>query len=348
MFRSQEQTLDQNWDGLRRHLAGHGLRLGEGVPRQFAGGVGNLNYLIELNEAPAVLRRPPPGPLPPGANDMAREHRTLAGLAPIFSLAPAGLHFCEDLAVLGAPFQIIEYRAGTIYGSHAASPGQSAGKALCAALLTTLARLHSVDPVRVWGEAAGRETDFAGRTLRGWRKRAARLSAGEAIPALAQIESWLEKRIPPSARPAVIHNDFKLDNMVFDEADGTSPVALLDWDMAVPGDPMFDLGTLLAYWVEPGDPEPLHALRQMPADRWPGFPGRDAALAQYRAAVRVDPEPLHFYYILALYKLSIVALQLEERAARGEPTGRTREDWAALAKGVATFGWDRTSIRMGE
>ncbi|MBX6370419.1 MAG: phosphotransferase, partial [Rhodospirillales bacterium] len=90
------------------------MRLGDAPPRQFAGGFGNLNYLLDLDGRQVVLRRPPPGPLPPGANDMAREHRILSVLWRAFPLAPQGLHFCADSSVLGAPFQLIEYRSGLV------------------------------------------------------------------------------------------------------------------------------------------------------------------------------------------------------------------------------------------
>src|SRR6266566_2499681 len=113
-FKSTAETVKQDWISVGRYLAGFGAVLGADEPRQFAGGFGNLNYLIEVDGSPAVLRRPPSGPLPPGANDMAREHRILSSLWRAYPLAPRSLFFCEDPGVLGAPFQILEYREGII------------------------------------------------------------------------------------------------------------------------------------------------------------------------------------------------------------------------------------------
>src|ERR1700680_1499106 len=113
-FRSAADTVQQDWASLGRYLARFGAVLGPATPQQFAGGLGNLNYLIEMDGKPVVLRRPPAGPLPPGANDMAREHRVLSSLWRAYPLAPRGLFLCEEAEVLGAPFQIIEYRRGIV------------------------------------------------------------------------------------------------------------------------------------------------------------------------------------------------------------------------------------------
>jgi aminoglycoside phosphotransferase (APT) family kinase protein len=175
-FRSKAAEVQQDWDALARYLAGLGAALGPATPRQFAGGLGNLNYLIEIDGRPAVLRRPPTGPLPPGANNMAREHRILSALWQAYPLAPRALFFCETPAVLGAPFLIVEYRPGIIIrGTLPAdlAGGLAIGATLSRHLVESLAALHAIDPAQIGLETLGRETGFLGRTIEGWASRAA-------------------------------------------------------------------------------------------------------------------------------------------------------------------------------
>jgi aminoglycoside phosphotransferase (APT) family kinase protein len=177
LLRSAAASVPQDWPALARWLAHSGVSLGA-APRQFAGGFGNLNYLIEIDGRPAVLRRPPAGPLPPGANDMTREFRILSALWPAYPLAPQALFFCADPAVLGTPFQIIEYRAGIVIGD--ALPSSLSNHAQCGEVLSrhlveSLAALHAVDPEKIGLDTLGRPTGFYTRTLEGWTRRGAAL-----------------------------------------------------------------------------------------------------------------------------------------------------------------------------
>jgi aminoglycoside phosphotransferase (APT) family kinase protein len=141
--------MPQDWEALALYLARFGVVLGSAVPRQFAGGFGNLNYLVEIDGKPSVLRRPPAGPLPRGANDLAREYRILSCLWRAYPLAPRGLFYCADPDVLGAPFLIIEYRAGIIVRD-VLPPNLSCrpevGAALSRHLVDSIVALHAVDP----------------------------------------------------------------------------------------------------------------------------------------------------------------------------------------------------------
>src|SRR5215471_6884520 len=148
-FAQTGHEIPQNWATLGRYLGERGLSLGRSRPRQFAGGYGNLNYLIEIDGRPAVLRRPPPGPLPHGANDMAREYRILSSLWREYPLAPRALLFCDDTSVLGAPFQMIEYRPGLVIRD--TLPPELAlrpdiGALLSRQLVEALAALHAIEP----------------------------------------------------------------------------------------------------------------------------------------------------------------------------------------------------------
>ncbi|HYZ39723.1 MAG TPA: phosphotransferase family protein, partial [Stellaceae bacterium] len=230
-FIPAEEAIPQDWVSLARYLARSGAALGPTPPRQFAGGFGNLNYLVEIDRKLAVLRRPPSGPLPPGANDMAREHRILSSLWRAYPLAPRALFFCGDTSVLGAPFQIIEYRPGVVIRdslppSCASRP--DAGTVLSRHLVDSLAALHAVDPAQVGLDSLGRPTGFLTRTLEGWAKRASLVADVLDGRTLAEIVGWLRQRVPADVRPSLLHSDFKLDNMILEPA-SLAPVAVIDW-----------------------------------------------------------------------------------------------------------------------
>ena len=150
VFVGPKRRIDQDWPKLASYLAQHGLKLGPvSFPRQFSGGFGNLNYLINLNGFPAVFRRPPPGPIPPGANDMLREGRILRGLENVFPLAPKCIHLCDDISVLGVPFLVMEYRPGIVIGGKLESEiikHADIGVNLSEMLVTVLCDLHDIDP----------------------------------------------------------------------------------------------------------------------------------------------------------------------------------------------------------
>lgn len=323
-FLPAAEAQPQNWAALARYLAERGAMFGAATPLQFAGGFGNLNYLVEFNGEPAVLRRPPPGPLPPGANDMAREHRILSVLWQAYLLAPRGLHFCPEPAVLGAPFQIIEYRSGLVVRE--ALPPALAGRpeigaALSAELVDALAALHAVDATAIGLETLGRPAGFLARTLEGWAMRGGAVADLAVSRLFAETTAWLRAHIPPEAPPTLLHSDFKLDNMILDRAT-LRPVAVIDWDMGTRGDPLWDLAVLLSYWTEPDDPECMHRLKQMPTAQ-PGFWSRAEALDAYaqRTGRRVDD--FAFYRVLAVYRSAVVFLQLFDRFQREPgPNGR--------------------------
>jgi aminoglycoside phosphotransferase (APT) family kinase protein len=288
--RSKEQSVALEWDALRAYLADNGLRLdSDPPPRQFAGGLANLNYLIHLDGKPAVLRRPPLGELPAGAYDMAREFRILSRLPDALPFVPRGLFLGTDAAVIGAPFQIIEYRSGLVIREHI--PPELAGRPevgarLSQVLLETLAAIHAVNTGAVGLDDLGRPSGFLGRAVNGWcRRGAASLEAGTEV-LHAELGRWLAGHQVPDGAPALLHNDFKLNNMILDPRD-LSPVAVVDWDQGTRGDPLFDFATLLSYWVHEDDPPALHDMAQMPADEGGFFP-REQAVATYAALSRRD------------------------------------------------------------
>jgi aminoglycoside phosphotransferase (APT) family kinase protein len=337
--RSAEQSVAIDWDAIGAYLGANGLRLDrDPPPRQFAGGLANLNYLIHLDGRPAVLRRPPLGELPAGAYDMAREFRILSRLPDALQFVPRGLFLCTDPSVVGAQFQIIEYRPGLVIREH--MPPELAGRPevgarLSQVLLETMAAIHAVDTSSVGLDDLGRPAGFLGRAVSGWRKRgAAALETGtEGLH--TELGVWLEAHQVPDGPPALLHNDFKLNNIILNPRD-LSPVAVVDWDQGTRGDPLFDFATLLSYWVHSDDPPALHDMAQMPADEG-GFWPREQAVASYAALTGRDMSNFLFYRVLAMYKLGVIFLQLGYRWRSGATTEARYAGLTAIGTGIAEF-----------
>ncbi len=347
-LRRPEDAVPQNWPRLAAYLAGHGHGLDlDDPPRQFAGGFGNLNYLIRLDGDWAVLRRPPPGPLPPGANDMARENRVIGGLSPILPLVPKNLHFCADETVLGRPFLIMDYRPGVVIRG-AIPPRYAAvdglGGRITDMLVDFLAALHAVDPAAAGLADLGRPEGFLDRAVAGWTKRAKVATDNDPPAVVGDIAAWLGgQRVVPQP-PTLLHNDFKLDNMILD-ADTLDPVAVVDWDMGSRGDPLFDFATLLSYWVEADDPPAMHAINQM-VTASPGFPRRAAVAETYARRTGRDLSDFRYYRVLAGFKLGVVFLQLHARFRRGETDDPRFADFGPTGEGLLVFAHDIAQGRV--
>lgn len=337
-FRPPETTIAQDWAALSRHLAAHGLSFDpQPPPRQFAGGFGNLNYLLTVDGASWVLRRPPLGPIPPGANDMAREYRVLSALAGAFPLAPRALHFSSDPAVIGAPFILLEYRPGLIIREHlpAGVDAHAAGPKLSHMLVEVLARLHAIDPAAVGLGDFGKPDGFLARAVDGWAKRAAIAGDGEAPKAARAVIDWLRAAPVPKGDVTLLHNDFKLDNVILDPA-SLAPLAVVDWDMGSRGDPLFDLTTMLSYWTEASDPPCMHEVRQMPSAE-PGFMTRHELIETYARLSGRDVSQIRFHRILTMFKTSIVYLQLGAQWRRGATNDPRFERFTQLGLDLMDF-----------
>lgn len=341
MFRSAKLSFPLDMESLASWLVVRGMTVDTRIePRQFSGGVGNFNYLIVVDRKPAVLRRPPPGPRPAGANDMAREFKVLDGLAAHYALAPKALAVCEDETVIGAPFLLSEYRDGRVIRGSTFVGDAGQCQAIGEMMIGCLADLHRIVPKRVGLQDLGKPKGFAIRTAKGWRKRADAASGGESSPAFAEVADWLEANAPPdTSNPNLLHNDFKLDNIIVDPVDPARARAILDWDQATIGEPLFDLATLLSYWTSPGDPLAMQALNQMPTAQ-PGFPSRRDAVALYERQSGLDVTNIVYFRALAQFKLAVVVLQLH---ARWKAAPQHFPEFASLdrvAEGLAHFTQD--------
>jgi aminoglycoside phosphotransferase (APT) family kinase protein len=338
-LRSASDSVALDWGAVQAHLAsnGHSLTINP-PPRQFAGGLANLNYLVDFDGQKAVLRRPPMGELPAGAYDMAREFRILSRLPDALPFIARGLFLCEDPSVIGQRFQIIQYRPGLVIREHL--PPELAhrpevGRRLSQVLLETIVAIHAVDTRAVGLGDLGRPDGFLGRGVDGWRKRglAAKQDGTEALH--RDVGAWLERSLVPDGAPSLLHNDFKLNNMILDPGDFT-PRAVVDWDQGTRGDPLFDFATLLSYWIHADDPPAMHDMEQMPAVE-ACLCSRQEAVERYGQLSGRDMSDFRFHRVLAMYKLAVIFLQLGLRFRSGATQDQRYAPLTGIGTGVLEF-----------
>jgi aminoglycoside phosphotransferase (APT) family kinase protein len=286
---------------------------------QFGGGHANLTYLLRYGKTEFVLRRPPLGPIAPSSHDMAREHRVLADLWRVYSLAPRSYLLCADESVIGAPFHVMERRRGIVIRNDLPARFQgdpALARRIGETIVEALADLHKVDPATAGLSDLGRPEGFVERQLAGWTKRWH--AAKEADdPRLDAVAAWLAAERPPSQAIALLHNDPKLDNMIVGAEDPARAVAVLDWDMCTRGDPLMDLGYLLTFWGEAGDPQAWIEAASMPTWR-PGFPSRAEATQRYAESTGFDLSAIQWYHVFGTFKIAVVLQQIYIRFVRGQ------------------------------
>ncbi len=316
--RSGEQL---DWEKVEQYLRTQIPEIGPGTlhVRQFPSGASNLTYLLQIGEWEGVLRRPPFGPLAPKAHDMRRESSLLARIHPVFPLAPRPYVFCDDLELMGVPFYIMERRRGFVLND-AFPPDVTVTPELCRRLsetvVDTLVELHAIDCEAAGLAEFGHPDGFMQRQVKSFIERYAR-SATEESPNVDTLTRWLFEHIPVSPAPALIHNDFKLNNMLVNVHDPASLVAVLDWEMTTVGDPLYDLAISLGYWVQPDDPAELRAI--LPTVTYqPGFLSRAEFMERYAAKSGRDLSTLHFYMTFAYFKLAVILAQIYVRWKRGQ------------------------------
>jgi aminoglycoside phosphotransferase (APT) family kinase protein len=306
---------------VERHLREHieDLPDGELEVRQFPSGASNLTYLLEVGDWEGVLRRPPFGPVPPRAHDMGRESRVLSRLHEAYPLAPKPYFFCEDESVIGAPFYVMECRKGVVVDDEfpeGVEPTRELCRGMSRTVADTLAELHAVDPDESGLGDLGRPVGFLERQVEGWIGRYAKARTDE-IEGVEQLAGWLARSVPESPEPTIIHNDFKLNNLILDPDDLTEVRAVLDWEMATVGDPLFDLAVSLSYWTEPGDPQELKAV--MPTvTSTPGFMTRREFMDRYAYSSGRDLSEMHWYMVFGYFKLAAILQQIYARWKRGQ------------------------------
>lgn len=284
---------------------------------QFPGGHSNLTYLVRQGDREYVLRRPPFGSKVKSAHDMGREVAVLSKLAPVYARAPRVIAFEPTGEVLGAPFYLMERRRGVILRKDL--PAELAGdhakiRQVCELLVDALVDLHAVDYVAAGLGDFGKPAGYIGRQVSGWIERY-KGSQTDDIAAFDEVARWLPANQPADGAPALIHNDFKFDNVLFDPS-LESITGVLDWEMTTIGDPLMDLGTSLSYWAQASDPPVYHQLPFGPTAQ-PGMMTRAEVAQRYLQRSGRSTEQLVFYYAFGLMKTAVIAQQIYYRYAKG-------------------------------
>jgi aminoglycoside phosphotransferase (APT) family kinase protein len=292
---------------------------GELSVEQFPSGWSNLTYLLKLGDQDLVLRRPPFGNAVKSAHDMGREYRVLSKLCEVFPPAPRPYLFCADADIIGDEFYVMERRRGVIVRAKNVPEELTSNpdtlRKLSESLVDCLAALHQVDFAAAGLADLGRPQGYVERQVTGWIKRYEAAQTDQ-FPQMDQLAKWLVDHLPGDGRPSLIHNDFKHDNLMLDQHDLTKIVAVLDWEMATVGDPLMDLGTTLAYWIEAND-NPIRRLGSYGPTYMEGSLTRQEFAARYSAQTGIDTSNILFYYCFGTYKLAVIVQQIYARYVRG-------------------------------
>ncbi|MFF0266012.1 phosphotransferase family protein [Kribbella sp. NPDC004536] len=289
--------------------------LPSGLPevKQFSGGASNLTYLLRYDDRDLILRRPPAGTKAKSAHDMGREYRIQKGLKPVFRYVPEMVAHCNDESVIGSEFYVMERVAGTIPRHHSLGVDLTAAQArqLGFTLIDTLVELHAVDPAAAGLSDLGRGAGYVGRQVAGWSERYRKAKTWN-VPSYEQVMAWLAANQPVDVRTCVIHNDFRLDNVVLAPDDPLRVVGVLDWELATLGDPLMDLGSALAYWVQADDDWAFRRFRLQPSDV-PGMLTRDEIVGYYVKQSGLPVDNWAFYEVFGLFRLAVIAQQIYYR-----------------------------------
>lgn len=295
----------------------------EGAPTvtQFSGGASNWTYRLQYenksldNSQDLILRRPPKGTKAKSAHDMVREYTVQKSLENVYPYVPKMVALCTDEAVIGADFYVMERMEGIIPRANlpkGVDLDTEQTRKLCTNVIDALVELHQVDykqhPDLV---SLGRGDGYCERQVSGWDKRYVKAKTPN-VPSFALVRQWLGKHTPADSKTCVIHNDWRFDNVILAADDPTKVIGVLDWEMATLGDPLMDLGSALAYWIEEDDNIIMQQSRRQPT-HLKGMMTRDEVVAYYLEQTGLEIENWTFYEVFGLFRLAGIVQQIYYR-----------------------------------
>ena len=283
---------------------------------QFRSGASNLTYLLKYPNRELVLRKPPVGMKAVSAHDMKREFLIQSRLKPVFSLVPSMIALCEDHLIMGSDFYVMDRVVGPIFRRDIPKDITAQDISVMAdSLINGLVQLHAVDAAIL--AELNKGPGYVQRQVEGWSKRY-RNALTDDVADGEKVMAWLNANRPEDVDSCVIHGDWRIDNVVFDLEHGRI-AGVLDWELATVGDPLMDLGSALAYWVDRGDEPAFAALRRQPSDL-PGMPTRAEFVARYLQLSGRRCDDFTFYEVFGLFRLAVIIQQIWARYRAGQTT----------------------------
>ncbi|MEM8898843.1 MAG: phosphotransferase family protein [Bacteroidota bacterium] len=300
---------------LADYLSNHILDL-KGIPtiKQFKGGASNLTYRLDFDNTSLILRRPPLGTKAKSAHNMGREFDIMKKLKPHYPSVPVTHVYCEDESLIGTDFYVMERIVGMIPRQNLPESLNFTAdqvRELCENSLDKWVELHKIDYKKAGFEDYYRGEGYVARQVLGWNKRYRKARTPD-VPECETVMAWLEKRMPEDLEPCIIHNDYRFDNMVYDPDEPTKVIGVLDWEMCTVGDPLMDVGSSLAYWIEAKDPFCLRMFRRQPT-HMEGMMSRDEMVAYYLEKMGMEGRDMRFYYVFGLFRLAAIIQQIYYR-----------------------------------
>ena len=287
---------------------------------QFGGGHANLTYLLKFGNNEFVLRRPPLGPIAPSSHDMFREHTVQSALNKVFPLAPDSLFFCDDESIIGAKFHIMERRKGIVIRkaiNNNFNFSKENIRKISFNMIDIISTLHNIDPSKIGLGSLGRPDGFVLRQLDGWEDRWRKSSHNKSTESrFDALLNHLRKTLPKPQATTILHNDFKLDNIMWNEKKYV-PEAVFDWDMCTRGDPLMDIGHMLNYWIDENDDDESKLITSMP-DKNVIYPSRKEMINYYAKKTDFDMKDIHWYYAFGAFKLAVIIQQIYIRFLKGQ------------------------------
>ena len=316
----QNKLNEVNWPGIEEYIRRSIPGLGDEPiqVKQFSVGYSNLTYFITIGNWQAVLRRPPFGPIPPKAHDMKREYEILEKLCRVFPLAPTPYLYCEDLGIMERPFYLMEKKDGVVLDDSLPKEFDNladTGRLVSKAVVETLVKMHAVDYEATGLSSIGYPDGYLKRQVHGWIKRFQNSKTND-IPGAENIEKWLIENIPTSTKATIVHNDFKLNNMMFSATDPGKVIGVFDWELSTIGDPLTDLAAAIAYWKEAGEAD----IGITSVTTNPGFLSRREMLELYATKSGRDVTNIDYYLTFAFYKIAVILQQIYYRWKIGNAT----------------------------
>ena len=317
--------LAENLDGFTKNT--------ELSIKQYAGGASNLTYLLEWHDKGIILRTAPIGVNIKSAHDMSREYNVLQKLNSHFKYAPNALHLCEDDSIIGRPFYLMQKVDGIILRrDFQQSYSKQQASQLCKNLIDVHVALHKVDIKQTGLMDLGHPQGYIARQVKGWQQRYINAMLKDSLN-VEDLMHWLREKQPADSEVAscLIHNDYKLDNVVLSTQNQTKIVAVLDWEMATIGSPLMDLGCSLAYWIEASDSKQMQSIRMLPTNQ-KGMWSRQQIIEYYAQTSHIEIKDFNFYYVFGLFRLAVIVQQIYKRYAQGKTNNPKFQHFGEIAK----------------